>query len=123
MKGFWVKPMTLADEQELDIRIDVKEDDKAYLVKADIPGVTKDDIRVDVDGNLVSIRAEVKRASEAKDGERVLRSECYAGTVSRSFTLPYDLDLEGADAKYADGVLELRLPKESGAAARQLTVK
>ncbi len=118
MKGFWVKPMALADEPGLGIRIDVQEDDKAYLIKADIPGVAKEDIKVGVDGNLVSIRAEVKRASEATEAERVLRSECYAGTVSRSFTLPDDLDLQGAHASYADGVLELRLPKRRGAATR-----
>jgi HSP20 family protein len=91
--------------------MDVKEDDNAYLVHAEIPGVKKEDIKVDVDGNMVSISAEVKQEKEEKKGERVIRSERYHGSVARSFRLAHDVDDSKAQAKYTDGVLELTLPK------------
>ena len=112
-----------AEAQTLDMRLDVSENDKAYVVKADIPGVKKEDINVRIDGNVVQIDAEVKREQETKgEGGKVLRSERYYGTVSRTFSLGQDVDEATADAKYADGVLTLELPKKASAAARKLTV-
>ncbi len=114
-------------EQELPalkMRVDVTERDNAYEVKADIPGVKKEDINVRIDGNVVQIDAEVKRESESKDkAGKVLRSERYSGTVSRTFSLADDVDEGQAQAKYADGVLTLQLPKKATAAARKLTVE
>ena len=105
------------------MRLDVSENDKAYIVKADIPGVKKEDINVRIDGNVVQIDGEVKREKETKgDGGKVLRSERYYGTVSRTFSLRQDVDEANADAKYADGVLTLELPKKASSAARKLTV-
>ena len=106
-----------------DIKIDVTEDDKTYRVKADIPGVKKEDIHVSIDGNQVSISAEVKGEKEEKKGETVVRSERYYGKQYRGFSLAHDVDQGQADAKYKDGVLELTLPKKKGSQARQLTVK
>ena len=91
-------------------------------MKAEIPGVTKDDISVAIDGNQVSISAEVKKEKEEKEGEKVLHSERYYGSVYRSFTLPMDVDQSKSEAKYANGVLELTLPKKAGAAAKQLEI-
>ena len=122
-KGFFLKPMVMENEPELQIRIDVREDKNAYRVHADVPGTRKEDIQVTVDGNVVTIRAETKRASEQKDGEKLLRSERYVGTVSRSFQLPYEIDLASAEAKYQDGVLDLTLPKRTASAAKQLTIQ
>ena len=114
-------------EQELPalkMRVDVTERDNAYEVKADIPGVKKEDINVRIDGNVVQIDAEVKRESESKDkAGKVLRSERYFGTVSRTFSLADDVDEGKAEAKYADGVLTLQLPKKTTAAARKVTVQ
>ncbi|OFZ98125.1 MAG: heat-shock protein Hsp20 [Betaproteobacteria bacterium RIFCSPLOWO2_02_67_12] len=121
-KGFWVKPYAMPGEPALKMKVDVKETDKAYTVHADIPGVVKDDIQVDVNGDQVSIRAEVKREKEKKDGEKLLHSERYYGMVSRSFTLPTDVDAQGAIANYKDGVLELTLPKKAGAQTRRLAI-
>jgi len=121
-RGFWVKPYPVAGGEELKIKVDVKEDDKAYTVHADIPGVKKDDIRVDVNGDQVSISAEVKREKEEK-GEKMLHSERYYGMVSRSFSLPTDVDEKGTVAKYADGVLDLTLPKKQGNGARRISVQ
>ena len=122
-KGFFLKPMVMENQPELQIRIDVREDKNAYRVHADVPGTRKEDIQVTVDGNVVTIRAEAKRASEQKEGEKVLRTERFVGTVSRSFQLPYEIDLASAEAKYQDGVLDLTLPKRTASAAKQLTIQ
>ncbi len=89
---------------------------------AEIPGVKKEAIDVTIDGNVVSIRAEAKREKEEK-GDKMLRSERYFGSVSRSFTLASDVDEKTATARYTDGVLELTLPKKAGGASRRLQVK
>jgi len=119
-KGFRVRPALRDLEPE--IKIDVSEDDKTYTVHAEIPGVQKQDIKVAVDGNEVSISAEVKKQKEEKEGKRVIRSERYYGSVYRSFTLDHDVDPDATKAKYADGVLELTLPKKPGTAGKEIKV-
>jgi len=121
-KGFTFKPVLRGMEAEPQMKIDVSEEDKSYLVKAEIPGVSKDDIHVSVDGNQVSISAEVKKEKEEKQGKKILRSERYYGNVYRSFTLGQEVDQGSAKAKYSDGVLELMLPKKPGSTAKQLIV-
>jgi HSP20 family protein len=108
--------------ESLGIRVDVKETDGAYKVSAEIPGVKKEDIHVDIDGNVVSISAEVESKSEEKEGEKVLRSERYHGAASRSFTLATEVDESKAIAKYHDGVLDLTLPKKASTAAKRLAI-
>ena len=105
------------------VRIDVAETDNAYTVRAEIPGVKKQDIHVAIEGNQVTISAEVKRESETKDGERVLRSERYYGGVYRSFTLPTELDEDASEAKYDNGILALTLAKKPAVAGRKLTIQ
>jgi len=122
MKGFWVKPVAVPGDGELRMKVDVEEDDKAYTIHADVPGVKKEDIHVDVDGGQVSIRAEVKQESEKKDGEKVLHSERYYGMVSRSMSLPTEVDAQAAKAEYKDGVLNLTLPKKAAKSARRVTI-
>ena len=113
-----------ADTSALQMRVDVAEKDNVYEVKADIPGVKKEDINVRIDGNIVQIDAEVKREKETKgDGGKVLRSERYYGNISRTFSLADDVDDAKAEAKYADGVLTLSLPKKATAASRKLNVQ
>jgi HSP20 family protein len=106
------------------MRIDVTENDKAYNVKADIPGVKKEDIHVRVDGNVVQIDAQTQGAKETRgDGDKVLRSERYYGTISRTFSLGEDIDDGKVQAKYADGVLNLELPKKAPSGARKIAVQ
>jgi HSP20 family protein len=121
-KGFFVRPLPVTVNGELEIKIDVKEDDKSYTVKADIPGVKKEDIKVDVEGGLVTVKAEAKQEKEEKKGEKVIYSERSYGMVSRSFTLPGDVDEKGAKAEYKDGVLNLVLPKKSGGSTKRIEV-
>jgi HSP20 family protein len=109
---------------EPEIKMDVSEDDKAYHVKAEVPGVKKEDIHVAVEGNQVSITSEVRKEKEEKKGDTVLRSERYYGMQSRSFTLMHDVDQGKAEAKYQDGILELTLPKKSnGGSMKELAIK
>ena len=117
-----LRPTRLDLEAEPEIRLDLKDNDKTYTVHAEIPGVKKEDIDVTIDGNVVTIRAEVKREKEEK-GETMLRSERYYGMMSRSFTLATEVDEKHATAKYTDGVLELVLPKKPGGTSRRLKVE
>lgn len=105
------------------IKVDVSENDKGYTVHAEIPGVSKDEIQVAVEGNQVTIAAEVKRNDEVREGERVLRTERYYGAAYRSFTLPAELDEAASEAKYENGVLELKLAKKPTVAGRKLTIQ
>jgi HSP20 family protein len=122
-RGFFMQPVRFEGQQDVQIKMDVSEDDKAYIVHADIPGVKKDDIHVAIEGNQVSISAEVKNEKEVKEGEKLLRSERYYGSVARAFSLAQDVDEEGAQAKYTDGVLELTLPKKVAASAKKLVIQ
>ena len=101
----------------------MQENDKSYLVHAEIPGVKKEDIHVDIDGAVVTISAERKQEKDVKEGERVLRTERYYGKVSRSFQLSQELEEGEAVAKYADGVLALTLPKKAAIQARRVTIQ
>jgi HSP20 family protein len=124
LKGFFVRPMTFESQTTpAQMRLDVKETDKTYVVHAEIPGVKKEDINITIDGNQVSITAEVKREKEDRQGEKVLRTERYYGKVYRAFTLGQDVDEGGAQAKYVDGVLELSLPKKAATNAKRLAIQ
>jgi HSP20 family protein len=122
-RGFFMRPVRFNGQQEIQIKIDVSEDNKAYTVRADIPGVKKEDINVNIDGNQVAISAEVKNEKEVKEGEKVLRNERYYGRVSRVFSLADDVDDAAAQAKYNNGVLELWLPKRAAAKSKSLTIQ
>jgi HSP20 family protein len=113
-----------ADAPQLKMRIDVTENDKAYSVKADMPGVKKEDISVRVEGNTVQIDAQTASEKEMRgNGDKVLRSERYYGSVSRSFSLGQDVDAARVQAKYADGVLSLELPKAAPVDGRRIAIE
>ena len=122
-KGFFVRPALLEGQPKMQIKIDVKEDDNAYTVHADIPGVKKEDIQVSVEGNQVSISAETRTEKEEKKSEKVLRSERFVGKVARSFTLAHAVDECKAEAKYKDGVLVLKMPKKTPSMAKKLAIQ
>lgn len=112
--GYYVKPLH-GDPLPAQIKIDVKEAGNGYTVQAELPGVPKEDIHVDVQGALVTLRAEVKQQDSQTKDERTLRSERYYGSVSRSFELPTEVDAAECSAKFANGVLTLLLPKKAKA--------
>ena len=125
-KGFLVRPMLFEGAQPgalPRVKVDVAENDRAYTVVAELPGVKKEDIQVTIDGAQVTLSAEVKREKEVGDGERVLHAERVFGKVSRSFTLAQEIDEAKAEAKYREGVLELSLPKKAAAARKQISIQ
>lgn len=104
------------------IKLDVHESDGSYTVKAEVPGVSKDDIDVRIEGNQVTISAEVKKDKEEKKAGRVLRSEREYGYASRSFTLACEVEESRSEAKYQDGILELTLPKKTKTSSKRLPI-
>jgi HSP20 family protein len=120
--GFFVKPLH-GDALPAQIRVDVKEAPDAYQLAAEIPGVSKEDIHVHIEGNVVSLRAEVKQQDTQTEGGKVLRSERYYGALSRSFQLPVDIDNTSARARYENGVLNLTLPKKGASVSQRLAVE
>lgn len=120
-RGFLAPVRSSFAREPGDIRVDISENDKAYTVRAEIPGAKKDDIRVSVDGDTVSISAEVKKESEEKEGRSIVR-ERYYGSSSRSFRLASAVDDKSAEAKFEDGVLKLTLPKRAEASTKQLQI-
>lgn len=104
------------------IRMDVSETDNEYVVHAEVPGVNKDDIKVAINGNQVSLTAEIRDA-RSDNNANALRNERYYGQVYRNFTLPQDVDEERAEAKCENGVLQLTLPKKTGSGGKQLSIQ
>lgn len=121
-RGFFMRPVRFEGNQDIQIKVDVSEDDKAFTIHAEIPGVKKEDIKVTIDGGQVAISAEVKNEKEIKEGERLVRSERFYGKVSRAFRLSQDVDDGGAEAKYENGVLTLHLPKQAAAKTKTLAI-
>lgn len=106
------------------IKLDLMEQDGSYAVKAEIPGVKKDDIDVRIDGNVVTISAEVKSEKEEKDnGGRMLRHERLEGHASRSFTLACPVDEAKVEASYKDGILALTLPKKADTSSKRIAIQ
>ncbi|ALK97829.1 hypothetical protein AB595_16360 [Massilia sp. WF1] len=112
-----------ADEGLAMPRLDVSENDKAFEVKAELPGVKKDDVKVSIDGQRVTIEGECQEANEQREGEQVVYSERSTRRYQRSFTLPAEVDDAGAQARLEDGILMLTLPKRQGGAAKRLTIQ
>lgn len=122
--GFYVRPLHGDGvPTPSQIKVDVKETDGGYTVQAEVPGVPKEDIHVSIDGNVVSLRAEVRQHDQKKDGEKLLRSERYYGAVARSFQLPVEVDAAQARARYDNGVLVLTLPKKQGNKTQRLAIE
>ncbi|MYN03715.1 Hsp20 family protein [Pseudoduganella sp. DS3] len=109
-------------ESQQPIRIDVHENETSYTVRADLPGVNREDIKVDINGNRVSIAAEARRSDEQQQGGNIVRSERFYGAQYRSFQLEHEIDDEQANAKYEGGVLELTLPKKAQQGSRKLEI-
>lgn len=120
--GFLARPLSF-EVPAAQFRVDVSENENAYTMRAEIPGVKKEDIHITIDGDTVAISAEVKSEKEVKNGDRVLRSERQYGKVQRAFALGQAVDEAAATAKYSDGVLEVTLPKKAEAQAKRVTIQ
>jgi len=123
-KGFFVRPLAFEPRAELvRMKLEVAEKNGTYLVTAELPGVKKEDINVTVDGAQVTLAAEVKREKEAAGNDRLLHTERSFGKVTRTFTLPQELDEAKVEAKFRDGVLELALPKKAAAQRKPIAIQ
>jgi HSP20 family protein len=125
-KGFLVRPLAYDGRGESALpraKVDVTEKNGAYRVAAELPGVKKEDIHVDIDGAQVTLTAEVKQEKEPAKDERVLHTERVYGKVTRSFTLPQEIDETKVEARFRDGILELDLPKKAAPARKAITIQ
>ena len=121
--GYSVKPLHGDPLPSPDkIKIDVKTNDKSFTVHAEMPGLNKDDIHVTVDGNHLTIRAEVKQHDADSEDGQVVHSERYYGAVARTISLPAPVSEAGAKAKYENGILTLNLPKETAGGAKRIAI-
>jgi HSP20 family protein len=121
-RGFFKPVRFEGTRAPVTIKMDVTETGDGYMVHAEMPGVKKENINIEIEGNQVTITAEVRREWEKKEADKLLRSERYYGNVYRSFTLPHDLDESKSIAKYDGGVLELKLVKKAGVTGKKLPV-
>jgi HSP20 family protein len=121
-RNLGLRPAWREPDAAPDIRLDVSEDEANYQVRAEIPGVAKDDIELSVDGNQVSISAEMKRDSRKKDGEKELYTERSYGKARRVFALPMDIDAGKVQARYEHGILTVTLPKQPGGPSRRVAI-
>ena len=122
--GFFMRPLHGDGLPSVSqIKIDVSEKDNTFYVNAEIPGVAKEDIDLSISGDVVSISAEIAQHDEQKEGNKILRSERYFGSVSRSFQLPEKVKVDEAEASYENGVLKLVLPKLIGSESKKLEIK
>lgn len=140
VRGFLVRPVSATPAASTrGFKFDVREEGNQYLVEADLPGLKKDAIKIEIDGARVSISADYKvestpsgstageaardaTQSAAQDVARMVYSERRSGSVARSFELPAEIDQTNASAKYEDGVLKLTLPKKVAESRKLLTI-
>ena len=123
LRGYVVRPAVRQQPAVRAIRFDVTEQGNAYVVTADLPGYKKEDVQVEIDGARVTISAESKAQSESREGEKLVYSERHTGRAVRSFELGSEIDNAQANAKYADGVLTLNLPKKSVESRKLLQIQ
>jgi len=102
--------------------VDIAEHDDEYLVKVELPGVNKDEVKITVESNILTIRGEKKQEKEIKK-ENYHRVERSYGSFQRSFTLPTTVKSDKIDASYKDGILSVSLPKAEEAKPKQIEVK
>lgn len=121
-RGLGMRSLLRDTEAPLEMRMDVSEDDKNYSVTIDVPGVSKEDLDISIDGNQVSVSAEIKRESKEGAGKNLL-TERFVGTSFRSFTLPQDVDAAQAQAHYENGTVRLTLPKKPNGQSRRIAIQ
>ncbi|TDJ67654.1 MAG: Hsp20/alpha crystallin family protein [Proteobacteria bacterium] len=123
-EGFFRPARLIEPTRNVVPAVDVSEDDNGYVVRAELPGVKKEDIDVTLEDGVLTISAETKSKSESeeKDGERVIRQERRYGKYSRSLRLGTQVDEGKVKASYKDGILQLVLPKSEAVKPKRIAV-
>ncbi len=102
--------------------VDIVEEDEAYVAKVELPGVNKDDVKITMQDNILTIRGEKKEEKKGKEGN-AHRVERYYGSFQRSFSLPTSVKSDRIEAEYKDGILTINMPKAEEAKPKQIEVK
>lgn len=102
---------------------EIVEEDRNFILKADLPGVKKEDVKVEVVGDHLTIRAERKEEKNVKEGKRRYVSEISYGSYVRSFTLPQPIDAKNVDARFENGVLFVTVAKAEESKAKQISIQ
>ena len=120
--GYFIKPLH-GDALPAQIKVDVKENPNEFIVEAEIPGAGKENIHVNIEGSVVTIRAEISQVDTQNKDDKILRSERYYGEVARSFQLPVDIDEASSKARYDNGVLTLNLLKRQKQGGQRMAIE
>jgi HSP20 family protein len=115
--------VAVADDSAISFAMDAVETDTAYIVKANLPGIVKENVVIDVNGKTVNISASPSAEPLEADGQTVLRRERYLGKFERQFTLQHEIDADNIQAKLEHGVLTVSLNKRSPVIAKRITVQ
>ncbi len=119
--GYLVRPLH-GDTLPSSFNVDISENNDVYIIRAELPGVNKENINIHIDDKNVLITAEIKQLDKKTEDEKIIRSECYYGSVSRSFSLPTSIDQKNSSANYENGILVLTLTKKSGVNGASLKI-
>ncbi|MBX7231016.1 MAG: Hsp20/alpha crystallin family protein [Bdellovibrionales bacterium] len=112
------------DKNMIQPNVEVHETKNMYLMKFDLPGLNKDQIKVDLHDNTLTVSGERKDKVEGEDKDKKTHfSEVYYGSFLRTFTFPESVDGEKVEAKYENGVLSLSIPKQEASAKRQIAIR
>lgn len=115
------RPYVVSDESKMRPTTDISETDNSYEVRAELPGVSKDDIQISVKDNLLSIKGE-KRQENEDESKKYKRIERRYGTFERNFTLPPKVDVDNINAKFNNGVLTLSIPKPEEVKPKEIPI-
>lgn len=102
--------------------VDIVEEDNAYVAKVELPGINKDDVKITMQDNVLTVRGEKKSEKKGKE-ENMHRVERYYGSFQRSFSLPTSVKSDRIEAEYKDGILTINMPKAEEAKPKQIEVK
>jgi HSP20 family protein len=119
--GYFIKPLH-GDPLPAQIKVDVKENVNEFIVHAEIPGADKKNIHVDIDHDVVNIRAHISQLDSDTEDDKLLRSERYYGEISRGFQLSAEIDESASKARYENGVLTLTLVKKQKKAGHRIAI-
>lgn len=103
--------------------VDVREEDKRYLIEAELPGLSEKDVKLELKNGVLELSSEKKEETKEQEGRTWIRHERREASFRRSFILPEDADGEKIEAKFKDGLLTVELPKKAESAARLVPVK
>ncbi len=119
--AYFIKPLH-GESLKSDFSVDVREKNGAYIIHAELPGVKKEDVDVSIDGDCFTISAEIEQYDQKSQDEKIIQSERYFGSVSRTIRLPMEIDKAASKAHFENGVLELILTKEKKIGGKKLEI-